>query len=60
MLKTKNGVGDGIRTRDDLSHSQVLYQAELHPPCYFNQTSENYLKPSYHHQSLKTFLALRR
>ncbi len=32
MLKTKYGVGNGIRTRDPQSHSLVLYPAELYPP----------------------------
>ena len=28
-----DGVDDGIRTRNDLNHNQVLYQVELHPPA---------------------------
>ena len=32
LLPAKTGVDDGIRTRNDLNHNQVLYQVELHPP----------------------------
>jgi hypothetical protein len=35
-------VSDGTRTRDILDHNQVLYQAELHPPCgYFTSAAKD-------------------
>ena len=37
VLALTNGVDDGIRTRDILSHSQTLQPAELHPPSNLNQ-----------------------
>ena len=32
-LRPSLRVTDGIRTRDVLDHNQVLYRAELRPPC---------------------------